>query len=951
MSVDVVSGTQLSLDSIFVDPQVLPGEERQDGTNSEGEYIPSLQELNPIEALPKASLAPMLQQYQDLKKQYPEYILLFQVGDFYEIFFEDAKIAAHTLGIRLTSRHKEQPNPVAMCGVPIHALENYLPKLVENGFRCVIVSQVEEEKNKKGMVRREISRIITPGVRYEGDGLEQEKFNYLAAACLGPRADGGISYVDVSTGHLKVQNVEHLEELLEAIALIRPSELIVPSTLDGVSLEGSQAWVREVKKTAREIHCQIVLRPFERQPFFSIRSRLFGFFPEEVQERNSKKFSQHLENLLDESATAMHAVLSYIEEVSFGRPPKLAELSVEERSSLVFIDAATRQNLELLKSRSDGDKKNSFLHHVNYTKTAMGSRLLTEWFLSPSCNLHEIEKRQSSVEELTKKQEALDVLRTLFAQVRDLDRLVSRITSSRLAPRDLGILKDSIAVLPQVFDLLEKMGSSFLQTIHQELDPLADIYEKLQEALAEELPTKVNEGDIFQDGYHEELDRLRHLTRNGRTSLTELEQKERLRTGISGLKVKYNNVFGYFIEITKTHLSKIPADYQRKQTLVNAERFVTEELKSLELSLLSAKARQIDLERELFVQLKIWLNSHIHRIQQSSHCLSVLDVLCALAHLACEHGYCRPVMAENCQTIIRNGRHPVVEQVLGHHNFVRNDALLNTSNRRLAILTGPNMGGKSTYLRQVGLIHLMAQAGSFVPAESAELGIVDRIFTRIGAADDLLRGDSTFMVEMREATGIVRKATSHSLVLIDEIGRGTATTDGLAIATAIAEWLHDTVRCRTIYATHFHELTSFAQSKEGAFCLAVGVTEQERDITFTHKIEERAADRSYGIEVARLAGLPEALISRAEEILEALEKSKDMKDGKTVFLPTRRQTVQHINTVDPCQQIAAELIDRLRSYRTDSMTPLDALVALNKLQQLIAQVPSTLESDCLRGNS
>ncbi len=823
---------------------------------------------------PKRKLAPMLQQYVDIKQDYKEHVLLFQVGDFYEVFFDDAVTAAEVLGIRLTSRDKDQDNPIPMCGVPHHALDKYLPKLLTAGYSCVVVSQVEDAKQAKGMVRRAITRIVTPGIRYEGDGLDEKQHNYLSAACQAPSGLSALSYVDVSTGHLRVREAETLDELLELIRRVEPAELILPSTLFGAAVSvskggGTGGWIREVRAVANELQTKIVMRPFEKISRQAAILRVDGLLAGDVKHRAVGK---EIEKLSEAGRAVLEASVDYIEEVSFGSSPGLAEFTVEEQKRTVFIDAATRRNLEICETRLDGDRRNSLLAHIDYTRTAMGSRMLSEWFLSPSSVRVDIEQRFDVIDELLSQSEILNSLRQEFAAIRDIDRLVTRLRSLRANPRDLATLRDSLRSLPAVAQVLGACQAPRLQTLFAEFDSLDDLRATLETAFVEEPPVRVSEGGIFNDGYNAEIDRLREIRTNGRSWLAELEASEKARTSIGALKIKYNNVFGYFIEISKAHLSKVPEDYERKQTLTNAERFVTPELKEYEVSILSAKGKQLDLERELFSELRAALNNNAGRIQKVSRILSELDGLCALAELARKHNYIRPTLTSGKNELsVSEGRHPVVERVIGPHNFVPNNVSLSASSRRLAVLTGPNMGGKSTYLRQIGLIQLMAQAGSFVPASKAELPLVDRIFTRIGASDDLSKGDSTFMVEMREASVIVRKASANSLVLIDEIGRGTATSDGLAIATAIAHWLHDEVACMTVFATHFHELTQLEQLKEAAFCLSVGVLEEQGEISFTYRIEESPADRSYGIEVARLAGLPEDLLAHAESLLEALE--------------------------------------------------------------------------------
>lgn len=873
---------------------------------------------------PSSTLPPMLQQYIKLKKEHERHILLFQVGDFYEIFFEDAKIASSVLGIRLTARHKDSDNPVPMCGVPIHALENYLPKLVKFGHSAVVVSQVgEADKTKKGGVRREITRVVTPGIRFQDDGLDEKQFNFLASVCFGTRGRGAISYIDVSTGFLRVQEADSLEELLEILQRVQPAEFLIPSTLFDLPVDNKSEWLRSVKRVAKSMQSIVVQRPFDASSMKKTHETLEKRFPEDS---NQVKVLEDSCNLLSEEAcSAILTVLDYVDELSFGEKPKLADFKLVERAKQVFIDSATRRNLEITETRIDGESKNSLLSHIDYTKTPMGARLFADYILAPCSDLAEIKKRHDSVEEFVKKPDTTEELRELLAGVRDIDRLSSRIACLRATPRDLGSLRSSIEDLTNIKDCISELKASRLASLANEFDSLEDVYDLLSKALVDDPPSKTKDAGIFREDFNAEVDELRKIKDQGHGFIAELEASEKSKLGIqAGLKVKYNNVFGYFIEITKSHLSKIPEHYERKQTLVNAERFITQELKDFEVKVLSAKDRLINLEKKLFAELLEAVAKETGRIQLVSKVLAELDVLASFSNLAREHNYTRPKLDLSNQVRVVGGRHPVVERVIGEHNYVENDISLNDADRKFAVLTGPNMGGKSTYLRQVGLIQLLAQAGSFVPARSAELGLVDRIFTRIGAADDLARGDSTFMVEMREAAAIVKRASSKSLVLIDEIGRGTATADGLAIATAVAEWLHDRIGCRTIFATHFHELTQLADVKDGVFCLSVGVYEKDKEISFTHRIEEKAADRSYGVEVARLAGLPEGLLKRAEQVLNSLD-SVSFKKGESVSLSSEVEVSTEMR----------ELADKLRKVEPDSMTPIEALQVLGDLKKLL----------------
>ncbi|MCB0344970.1 MAG: DNA mismatch repair protein MutS [Bdellovibrionales bacterium] len=867
-------------------------------------------------------LAPMLKQYVDYKRKYPEHLLLFQVGDFYEVFFSDSVTVAAALNIRLTSRDKTSDNPIPMCGVPIHALDNYLPKLLTAGYSCAIVSQVEAaSKSRKGMVRRELTRIVTPGVRYEGDGLEESESNYLCAAVLAPRGSGAVCYVDVSCGRIRIAEVESENDLLEVVERVSPSELIIPSTRNRLRVPAHERWIRALKKQIKDNEAHVVKRPFDEAGIGDASKKLG---PVATSGGSAKDLIQRIS---PEARSALSALMDYIEEVSSGTMPVFASCEVEQNAASVLVDAATRRSLELFEARMDGSRASSLLYHINMTKTSMGVRLLREWMQSPSCERSVIEARHAAVSELVST-EACSAIRNVLVGVRDVERVLSRITTGRASPRDLRLLSDSLAELPQVRQILSECSSELLSGFSREFDDLQDVYRKLSAALVDDPPVKISEGGIFREGYHEQLDELRLLASDTKTLLANLEHAERRRLGVSsGLKVKYNNVFGYFIEVTNSNIDKVPAHYERKQTLANAERFVTDELKELAVKILSARSRQFDIERELFSELRSFAAGQASRIQKTAQLLSQLDVISSFAELARVRNYVRPEFCDEPLTEIVRGRHPVVEGVIGAHNFVPNDLRLDTAENRFAVLTGPNMGGKSTYLRQAGIIQLLAQIGSFVPAESAMLGVVDRIFTRIGSGDDISRGESTFMVEMREMTTIVNRATRKSLVLIDEIGRGTATTDGLAIARAIAEWLHSEVGCRTIFATHFHELTDLEEQFEGAFCISVGVIEREEEgeVIFTHRIEKGAADRSYGIEVARLAGLPLELLDRASKLLD--------KTQTLAAAPASKKGSRSEKAVDRGPDYR-RLAEEIRMCNLNNMTPLEALNSLAKLKEL-----------------
>ncbi len=848
-----------------------------------------------------ATAAPMLQSYLEMKRRFDTQLLLFQVGDFYEIFFEDARIASDTLNIRLTSRDKTSENPVPMCGVPVHALDSYLSRLLAAGHSVAVVSQVDEKKTGKGGVRRELTRIITPGVRFEGEGLDERSFNFCAAVLMLPEG-GAVCALDSSTGHLRIEECDSPEEILEILQRLRVREILLPSVLFDRPVDKNARWYRETRDIAKQLSVAIAQRSFIERPAKELA------------------IPANVEGLPRACRVAVGAMLAYATEIACGRLAPIGSCTIEDRRRPVLIDAATCRNLEITETRIDGDRKNSLLAHIDHTCTAMGARLLTEWLTMPSAPLDEVHRRHDAVGELLKDPELLDRIRKLLCEVRDLERVLSRIVTNRGAPRDFAVLRDSIRVLPHLQMSMSTLESELLKRLREELPTLGDLHELLAKCLVDEPPLKINEGDIFLEGYNSELDRLRELRRDGSRKLLEMEQRERNRTGISSLKIRYNNVFGYSIEISRTNLAKVPPDYERRQTLANAERFITPELKAFEAELLTAKDRSFEMEKELFLELKEKVLAFAPSVQQAGRVLSLLDVLCGFAELAWKHDYCRPQVTDGNELIIESGRHPVVERVIGVQNFVPNETHLNGDGRRFAVLTGPNMGGKSTYLRQIGLIQLLAQVGSFVPAKRAVLGFVDRIFTRIGAADDLSRGDSTFMVEMRETSTILRRATSRSLVLIDEIGRGTATVDGRAIALAVADYLHDHLRCRTVFATHFHELTSLAE-RDGTFCLTVGVREEGDQISFTHRILEQAGDRSYGIEVARLAGLPAEVLDRARMYFEQTEGTP---------VPKLQQQIE----ISKDSGKAAGILKELSEIDPNRMTPVDALLTLSRIAQL-----------------
>lgn len=824
-----------------------------------------------------SNLAPMLKHYVQVKVKYPDFKVLFQVGDFYEVFFSDAEDVSQVLGIRLTSRNKSDVNAVPMCGVPIHALDNYLPKLSVAGLKIVLVSQVSDKP-----VRREVTKVVTPGIRYDAEGLEENSFNYVASVFANYVGSGFLSYIDVGLGKLKILDFDSAEELADLLERISPTELILPSSVEGVSFDRSSEWMQ----VASKYNCSKAKRLFRNRSLKTV----FGD-----------------ENLSREECLSCGALVDYVEELTFGANFNVAEVERLSSSEGAVVDAATRANLELF----SGSK--SLFSVVDKTLTPMGSRALRESLATPLKSLDLIEERLDCVQFLISQQLLHVGLKDHLAGVRDLERVGNRLANGRANPADLAYLRNSLSSVLDVRRLLDEYSDEFPTGFPRLAEDLAPVYEKLSSSLLDDPSPKINEGSIICEGYREDLDKLRGLAEDATSSLLRLEAQERENTGIQSLRVKFNSVAGYFIEIPKNQVSKVPDRFQRKQTLAQAERYSTEDLKAFESEVLSAKSKSIELEREIFLELREEILCSVEVILGAATVLGQLDLFSSMASVAVQNKYVRPSFSEKVYELV-GGRHPAVETMIPQGRFVSNDTSF-SSESRIAVLTGPNMGGKSTYLRQVGLIQLLAQMGSFVPAVSATIPIVDRIFTRIGAADDLSRGESTFMVEMREASAIIRRATSNSLVLIDELGRGTATKDGFAIAASILEYLHNKIRCYCIFATHFHDLTAMEERFEAVFCLQVGVIEEKEKILFTHKILPGSASKSYGLEVARLAGLPKSVLKRAATFLGPEDQ---------VSLPL------NIEVEVPEE---SPVLEELRRIDINSLTPLDALSILSELKQ------------------
>ncbi len=817
------------------------------------------------------SLTPMMSQYLAIKKQIePDTLLFFRMGDFYEMFFDDAKKAAGILEIALTKRNK-----VPMCGVPYHAAESYLSKLIRAGQKIAICEQMEDPRQAKGIVRRDIVRIVTPGTILEENVLEAKQNNYLAGLCHANNTYG-LALIDLSTGAFWIEEATAAATVQDHLHRYAPMECVVPEE------QADHPAIR----MALDARAPTLLSPhddwpFEREAATDILTRHFGV-------HSLKGFGCDAAPL---AVGAAGAVLHYVGQALHREIGHIKQLRVRHAQDYVWLDETTLGNLDLVPGRPSarGGRTPTLLQTLDATQTPMGGRLLREWLLRPLNRLDAIRQRHDAVEQFTAQRGVLGRLREILASVRDLERLVARLGAGSGNARDVNAVAQSLEALPPLKTELDPWASGSLRALSDVIDPLPDLALRIRETLIDEPPIPIKEGGLIRKGYHAELDELRTAATEGRQWLADYQQHEQERTGIKNLKVRHNKVFGYYIEITKSNLADVPEHYTRKQTLVNAERFITPELKEYENKILGAQERAVDLEYELFIEVRQAVVEQTAALQHTAAAVAELDVLATLAERALTLRYSRPTMTDGDRLHIQDGRHPVIEAMTDAEPFVPNDTLLDHLQNQLVIITGPNMAGKSTYIRQVALIVIMAQMGSFVPARAAEIGLIDRVFTRVGASDDLVRGRSTFMVEMQETANILNNATPRSLVVLDEIGRGTSTFDGISIAWSVAEYLHnqEAVKAKTLFATHYHELTDLARTLPGVQNYNVLVRETNDRIAFLRKIVPGAADKSYGIQVARLAGLPEAVIRRAREILSNLEEGEFGESGQPALAKHR----------------------------------------------------------------
>ena len=875
-----------------------------------------------------AELTPMMKQYMETKSQYQDCILFYRLGDFYEMFFEDALTASRELEITLTGKNCGQEEKAPMCGVPYHAVEGYLNRLVAKGYKVAICEQVEDPKTTKGIVKREVVRIVTPGTNLDTQALDETKNNYIM--CIVYIADRyGVSVADISTGDYFVTEIPDSAKLLDEIYRFSPSEIICNEAfyMSGVDMDGMKDRLG-----------------------ITIYSLESWYFDDEV---CRKKLLEHFEvssfaglGLADYDCGIISAgaLLQYLLETQKNSLSNLTHITPYAAGKFMMIDSSTRRNLELCETLREKQKRGSLLWVLDKTKTAMGARTLRKYVEQPLIDKTEIIRRLDAVQELKEQAISREEIREYLSPVYDLERLITKIAYGSANPRDLTAFRSSLEMLPALLYILQEMKAELLKDLAVDLDPLEDLCILVKKAIREDPPIAMKEGNIINDGYNEEVDKLRRAKSDGKDWLAKLENDEREKTGIKNLKIKYNKVFGYYLEVTNSYKEMVPEYYTRKQTLANAERYITPELKELEDMILGAEDKLYALEYELYSEVRDLIASQIERIQKTAKAVAALDAFASLALVAERNNYVRPKINEKGVIDIKEGRHPVVERMIPNEMFISNDTYLDDKKHRISIITGPNMAGKSTYMRQTALIALMAQIGSFVPAKSANIGLSDRIFTRVGASDDLASGQSTFMVEMTEVANILRNATSKSLLILDEIGRGTSTFDGLSIAWAVIEYISDSrlLGAKTLFATHYHELTELEGKIDNVNNYCIAVKEKGDDIVFLRKIVKGGADKSYGIQVAKLAGVPELVIGRAKEIVEELSDeditARVSEIASKERVVKKKPKVKKYDDVDIAQMSLFDtvkdddVLEELKNLDVGNMTPIEALNTIYRLQ-------------------
>ena len=874
-------------------------------------------------------VTPMMRQYLETKKEYKDCILFYRLGDFYEMFFEDAEIVSKELELTLTGKSCGLEERAPMCGVPFHAVESYLTRLVSRGYKVAICEQVEDPKLAKGLVKREVVRIVTPGTNLDTYALDESKNNYIMSIVY-VDSKYGISAADVTTGDYFVTEIDSERKLLDEISKYMPSEIICNEAflVSGLDLD--------------DLHHRLGIAVYPLDAWYFDDEMAKQTLLEHFHTANPSGLG--LEDY-DCGITAAGSLLKYLQELQKTSLEHMTKLEPYSTSRYMIIDSSTRRNLELVETLREKQKRGSLLWVLDKTKTAMGARTLRSYIEQPLIDRAEIELRLDAVSELKKNMISREELREYLNPIYDLERLISRVVYQTANPRDLIAFKTSLQMLPPIRTLLEDFSSELLVRMKEDLDTLEDLCHLIEDSIEDDPPISVREGGIIKNGFDENVDHLRSARTEGKSWLAKIEEEEREKTGIKNLRIKFNKVFGYYLEVTNSYKDLVPEYYTRKQTLTNAERYITPELKELEETILGAEDKLVALEYDLFCQIRNQIASQVERIQTTAKAIANIDVFASLALVAEHNGYARPKINEKGVLKIKNGRHPVVEKMMNNDMFIANDTYLDNKNNRISIITGPNMAGKSTYMRQNALIVLMAQIGSFVPAESANVGIVDRIFTRVGASDDLASGQSTFMVEMNEVANILRNATGSSLLILDEIGRGTSTIDGLAIAWAVVEHISNPklLGAKTLFATHYHELTELEGKLDNVHNYCIAVKEKGDDIVFLRKIVPGGADRSYGIQVAKLAGVPDEVIERAKVICEELESANMSNIAKNLDVQTHspKKPARQPDEVDLAQISLFDtvkdndIIQELLEMDLTNMTPFEAMNKLYELQNKI----------------
>ena len=878
-----------------------------------------------------AEFSPMMQHYLKTKEEYSDCILFYRLGDFYEMFFDDAITVSRELEITLTGKDCGQEERAPMAGIPFHAAESYIARLISKGYKVAICEQMEDPKEAKGIVKREVIRVVTPGTVIESNLLEEKKNNYIMSVYKAG-IYYGLGICDVSTGDFYATQIcenNNFSKLLDEISRYSPSEIIVNKMMFETK--------SELNKIQERFKVYVSL---EKEENFNDETELLLQMYNVLSDKSKdgkKVASQEEMQVVDDKnlmVPAINALITYLTETQKTNLDHINTIKIYSITQYMSLDVNARRNLELTEKMRDKSKKGTLLWVLDKTSTSMGGRLLRRWINDPLIDVNEINKRLDSVKELKNsimlKGDIIESLKKVY----DIERLAGKIAYGNANGRDLISLKNSVKQLPEVKQILSKTESGLLKELYEELDTLQDVYELIEKSIVEEPPISVKEGGIIKLGYDPEIDQLKKATTEGKTWIVQLEAKERELTGIKGLKVGFNKVFGYFLEVTKSNLSMVPDRYIRKQTLTNAERYVTEELKNLENQILGAEEKVINLEYKAFTDVREAIERQIQRIQKTSNIVATLDVITSFATVAEDMNYVKPTVDNDGIIDIKDGRHPVIEKMSSAGEFVPNDTYLDKSANRLAIITGPNMAGKSTYMRQVALITLMAQIGSYVPASQARIGVVDKIFTRVGASDDLAMGQSTFMVEMMEVATILKEATSNSLVILDEIGRGTSTYDGLSIAWAVAEHIADKSLCgaKTLFATHYHELTQLEEKIEGVKNYSIAVKEKGEDIIFLRKIVNGGTDESYGVHVARLAGVPQNVTKKANEILRTLER-RNIMNNKVIEKENKKVVA---GQVDMFNFKLAEVASEFDKIDINQLTPIDALNTIVKMKEKLS---------------